>query len=426
MTEKKESVENDETTAKGSADEKGAGEDKASGTEAKLEAKPEVINKWDEFIKPFAAAIGKEVGEVAKALKGLVGEPGDEAVDLLQNVEDTPAADIKDALKDLGVPRAVLGRAIKSLRKKVEVEAPGAAFSYGDILPKPPDSTSFVEMLKIGGILKPGVTEVLCAIKAGLANRTSLYDLPKKIIKKMEAFAEQQDESLGKEFYDIEKLVTRRTYAEIFNALGIPGTSIPQNKKDSFLVKLDSILWIALSQFNQRLAGWYDGWIKTSGNPAMFLQNLQSMFAMMTSGGAGTLPPNLSAPPPTDILHDAGEEVINKVNKVFAGRGIVIARALAYDADRTRAILENPQLPAQIGATNHEQMLKMLGVGITSDYIRLEQNLIRYAFSIVEIEKRATGGNAELSYFAALYNLGLNIPWDRLLSASGERNDSRL
>jgi len=282
-------------------------------------------------------------------------------------------------------------------------------------------------MLKIGGILKPGVTEVLCAIKAGLANRTSLFDLPKKIIKKMEAFAEQQDESLGEEFYNIEKLVARRTYAEIFSALGIPGTSIPQNKKDSFLVKLDSILWIALSQFNQRLAGWYDGWIKTSGNPAMFLQNLQSMFTMMTGGGAGTLPPNLSAPPPTDILHDAGEEVINKVNKVFAGRGIVIARALAYDADRTRAILENPQLPAQIGATNHEQMLKMLGVGITSDYIRLEQNLIRYAFSIVEIEKRATGGNAELSYFAALYNLGLNIPWDRLLSASGNVDrDSRI
>jgi hypothetical protein len=118
-------------------------------------------------------------------------------------------------------------------------------------------------------------------------------------------------------------------------------------------------------------------------------------------------------PPPTDGLRDAAESVIQQINKIFAGLGIPVARALAFDAQRIKEILETPTLPAQIGAPNREQMLKLLGVAVPSDYVRLERNVTRYALAVLEIE-RLTAGQEELQFLTALMMLGSQIPWDRL------------
>ena len=87
--------------------------------------------------------------------------------------------------------------------------------------------------------------------------------------------------------------------------------------------------------------------------------------------------------------------------------------ALAYDAQQIRKVLENPSLPAQVGAANREQMLRMLGAAVSSDYPRLEKNLKQFALGIIELQN-VTSGAAELQYVGALFQLGSMIPWDRL------------
>ena len=125
------------------------------------------------------------------------------------------------------------------------------------------------------------------------------------------------------------------------------------------------------------------------------------------------MPPGMIQPPSTDPLRDSAESVITGINRIFAGTGIPVAMALAYDAQQIRRALENPSLPVQVGAANREQMLRKLGVAVTSDYPRLEQNLKQYTLGVIELPN-VTAGQTEMAFVAALYQLGSQIPWDKL------------
>lgn len=383
-----------------------------AATPAPAPAAP-VVDNWTAYITPFASTIGKPVADVTNALKGLVGESGDSAIALLQNEDDTPTVEIKDALKGLGVPTAVLNKAIKGLRK-AEQAATSAGLStgyYDSVLPILPDDESFVQMLRTGGILKPGNIEVICAIRAALASSVGLYDLPSTLLEKMEAFAEDQSEPCGAEYYTLRKMITRKSYGEIFEALNIDGASITQKKKDQLLGKLKDILWPVLSQFNQKVISWVNMWQQGAANPGA----LMTAMASMMSGGRAGMPVGMMQPPQTTALRTGAEDVIDKINKVFAGTGIVTARALAYDANNIKAVLTNPALPSQIGAANREQMLKMLHVDVSSDYVLLEQNITRYALALMNLPN-VTSGDAEVAYLSAMFQLGNAIPWDKLES----------
>jgi hypothetical protein len=110
--------------------------------------------------------------------------------------------------------------------------------------------------------------------------------------------------------------------------------------------------------------------------------------------------------------------VINSINKVFAGVGIPVAKALAYDATRIKGVLENPALPAAVGAPNRDQMLRQLKLGVSADYVRLERNITRFTLGIMEF-KKITVPNEEYSYLGAMLQLGLTIPWDKLGNKAG-------
>ena len=62
------------------------------------------------------------------------------------------------------------------------------------------------------------------------------------------------------------------------------------------------------------------------------------------------MPPGIMQPPDTGVLRDHASAVADAVNKVFAGTGVQIAAALAYDANRIKETLSNPRLPTLIGA----------------------------------------------------------------------------
>lgn len=271
-----------------------------------------------------------------------------------------------------------------------------------DILPSVPESdNSFLEMLKVGGVLKITPGDVISAVKAAIAKKVGIYDLPDLLRDKMEHFAKEQGEPVGQSFYDLNNLITTRNYADVLSILGVSGSFISERRKNDVLDRLDEYLWPALRSFDDTLVSWCDAWNK-GANP------MGMVGFLVASGRGGPMPPGLMQPPDTATLRDEAETVINKINKVFAGVGIPVARALAYDAVRIRKILEEPTLPSALGAATREQMLKSLGVDVSAADIRLERNISRYAMSIMNYPT-VTSGNEDYAYLTAMYLLGSTI-----------------
>jgi hypothetical protein len=369
---------------------------------------------WDERVGAFARAVGKDPTEVAKALEMVMGSPSDEALAVLADDSASPFEDLKDALKAMAIPSGLLRKNINLLRgpkKEVPVAVSSGTTSL-DILPPLPSDDSFLASLKAGGELKVGsTTDIICAMKAALADRMGLYDLPEKIRDRMEQFAEESEQPCGAEFFKLRKLIMSRSYADVLEAIGVEGAFVTTGRKNTFLTKLDENLWSALYDFYGRLSAWQQAWMQ-GGNPAM----IGMAIAAAVSPGS-TLPPGLMAPPDASGLRDEAEAVINKLNKVFAGVGIPISRALAYEAGRIKEVLDNPALPASVGVANKEQMLKMFRADIAADYVRLEMNVTRFALAIMELSK-VSAGQSEAVYLGAMLQLGLSISWDKLTTVT--------
>ena len=368
---------------------------------------------WEERVGAFAKAVKVDVDVISKALMTVIGEPSEDALAVLADESASPFEDIKSALASTGIPSGVLKKNIQLLRGAKAKAEPVAATSTSnfslDVLPSLPDEDSFISALKAGGELKVGKTEVICAMKAAIANHLGLFDLPEIIKTKMEEFAEANEEPCGADFFTLRNLITKRNYADVLSVLHVDGSFVTVSRKNSFLDKLDNSLWNSLHDFNGRLTAWQQSWMQ-GGNPGM----LAMAFAAAATPGM-QLPPGLMAPPDAAMVRDAAEVFINKINKVFAGIGIVIARALAYEAHSIKEVLENSSLPASIGATNREQMLKMLGVDITADYVRLETNVTRFALAAMDLPK-ISAGSQETVYLGAMLQLGLSIQWDKLIT----------
>jgi hypothetical protein len=369
---------------------------------------------WEQRVGVFAQEVSKSIEEVSAALEPVCGEPGDKALEVLADPTAASDEDLIEALTGdpLKIPKGVVRKNIKLLRgSRISMdESRGPGPSY-DVLPSVPDDEGFLQMLKVGGELKVGKTEVISAVRAGLAVRLGLYDLPATLVEKMERFAEEQDEPCGTKFYELQKMIVQRDYAEVLSVLKVSGQFVSAARKKNFLRRLDDILWESLMKFHEQLKGWQEGWAAGVANPAVLLASL----AMGQAGTGGMMPPGMMQPPETDGVRDAAEDVINQVNKVFAGMGIPISRALAYDASKIRMVLEDSDLPAALGATNKEQMLKLLGVGVAAGDVRLERNITRYTLAIMELPS-ITVGNEEYGYLSAMIMLGNQIPWGTLSS----------
>lgn len=291
------------------------------------------------------------------------------------------------------------------------VEAPIAAGMPSlDTLPMVPDDTSFLEMLRVGGILKISPTEVIAAIRAAIADNVGLYNLPELIKARMEQHANELEEPVSPSFFTLQKLIARRNYGEVLSALDVPGDFVSDKRKGEVLTKLRTLLWPALIDFNAILQNWSRTWMEGAASPTLILQALT--FAQV----GGPRPPGMLQTPDTAGIRDQAEGVINRINKVFAGTGIPVARALAYDATRIRTILEDPTLPATIGATTRDEMIRKLGVNVGPENVRLERNVTRFALAIMELPK-VTSGPEEYGYLSAMLTLGNSIPWESLVSS---------
>ncbi|MFZ2205102.1 MAG: hypothetical protein WAV23_00725 [Minisyncoccia bacterium] len=379
--------------------------------------KPSYSPDWVERVGGFAIAVGKTTEEITDALILIIGDPGEDALQILADTMAVPDNDLKTAFAALKIPSGKINMHLSKLRgapkaaETVGANSNGPAMQALAILPVAPDDVSFLEMLKTGGVLKVETTEVISAVKAALANRIGLYRLPEKILIKMEEFANKQEEPCTEVFYKMQKLLTEKKYGDVLAAIGVPGSYVSEGRKKDFFTKLDAKFWVALDSFNKELVTWQQTWMNGAANPGLM------MMAMTASHVGGTLPPGMMSPPDTTPLRSSAEEVVNEINRIFAGPGIPIARALAYDATRIMGILKDPTLPAQVGSSNKEQMLKELGVNVGADLVRTEQGVTRFTLAIMSLPKVAA--DAELAYFSALIQLGATIPWDKLTNTTG-------
>lgn len=303
------------------------------------------------------------------------------------------------------------GLKVVQARKLIGAFAPVATVvdptSAFEVLPSVPDDASWLDALRVGGILKVDQSTVISAVRAALANKVNLYEVPDKLVKAMEAFADSNDEPVDGTYFKVRKQLTRRSYAEIFEAIdGLDGSYVTDGRKRELFSRIDNYLWPAITAYFNQLKNWQETWAQGAANPALLL----SAFA----GGSGfALPPGMLQAPDTGVLRDYGDAVNDAANKVFAGTGAQIASAVAYDALQIKKLLEDPRLPALVGAANREQMLKQLNVAVSSTYPRLERDLTRFVLGALQAKDQSSG-NEELSYFGAMYLLGNQITWDQL------------
>lgn len=336
--------------------------------------------------------------------------------DIIAQIKDKLGA---ETLADLAVleERDLVGLGMKVVqaRSLINSFAPKAsaadtaaisAANY-DVLPTVPDDSSWLEALKTGGVLKVDQSTVISAIRAALASKVGLYSLPDKLVVAMENFADTNDEQVDPEFFKLRKQLRRRSYAEVFEAIdGLDGTFVTEERRKELFRKINDSAWPAILSFYSQLKGWQDAWMQ-GANP-------MAIMAVAISGpGASVLPAGLMQPPDTGVLRDSADSVNDAFNRVFAGTGIQITAALAYEASQIRQTMENPRLPQMIGAANRDQMLKMLKVAVSANYPRLETNITRFVLGILGL-KDQPGGNDELQYLSALYMLGSQITWDQL------------
>lgn len=300
-------------------------------------------------------------------------------------------------------------RLLKSLAPATPEPQTATPVSFDGILPSVPEDGSWLEALKTGGVLKVDESTVIGAVRAALASQVGLYDVPRKLADAMERFADQNDEPVDSAFFALRKQITQTNYAEIFEAVpGLDGSFVSDARKKELFARINDHLWPAIAQFYSQLSTWQDVWMQQGANPAVFMSAIAAM-----GGNGPAMPAGMMQPPETDGLRDHADAVNDAINRVFAGTGVQIAVALAYNATQIRKTLEDTRLPAMIGAANREQMLKQLDIAISSTYPRLENNLTRFVLATMQV-KNQVAGNEELQYFGTLSMLGAQIPWDTL------------
>lgn len=347
-----------------------------------------------EELKAKLAEFGITDEEIIKAITGLGVASIDDLAELTA-----------DDLKGCGVQLVTARKLIKSLGGNKEPDRPAAPtmVSFDSILPAVPTDEAWLTALKVGGVIKVEESTYISAIRAALASKIGIYAIPGKLAEELEKFAEENDEPVSTDFYALSKQLTRRSYADIFAAIdGLDGTFVTEKRRKSVVQKIDQYVWPALANSYHQLVVWRDAWTRGL-DPSVML------YAM----AGQPLPPGIGAMPDTGALRDAGDDIRNAINKALSGVGSTVVAAMAYDYLQIKKVLEDPSLPARIGAANREQMFKKIGLTVESSVIRNEANLVRYAMSFVRADE-SLSADKESAYFSSLFMLGSQIGWNQL------------
>ncbi len=312
-----------------------------------------------------------------------------------------------------GATKVAARKLVADLNKPAAQPAPAtpavSPFAMTSVLPTVPDDGQFLASLQVGGTLKMQPADVIAAVRVTFAQRYGLFDIDDKLVAAMEQRAEvEMEEPFPDVYYQIRKSLARKAHAEVLQALDIPGTIVSERNKKAFLGRLAGI-WDVLADFQTRIDAWQSAWQVKMSNPGVLFSGIA---AMMSGGAAAGAASGLVDAPDTAPVLDAATSVIDSLNRMFAGAGIPVARALAADAVQLRQLFEKPEIVAATGATTREEMIKKLGLAVTADTVRSEKSVTQYVLGVLKLPECPT---TQLPmYIVALKELGTNVPWDSL------------
>lgn len=344
-----------------------------------------------------------------------VKELGVDTVEDLVNVTESDLVSIK-------IPVIKARKIISALApvKPTPVENERMMANFDTVLPTVPDDSSWLSSLRVDGVLKVDASTVIAAVRAGLADKFGFYDVPKKLLDAMESYIEVTEEQVGEEFYKIRKMLTRKSYGDLFETIdGLDASFITETRKKQLLSRLDESFWPALFTFNEVLNNWQESYMQGVSNPALMIN------AVMAASTGAPMPHGVIQTPDCSVIRDAALSVNDAVNKAFRGTGKQIASALAYEANNVKQLLENSRIPSLCGVPSRELLLKKIGVSVPPVYPRMETNLSRYVISVFNADKVASG-NDEIQYFGSLFMLGRDIPWNELKKGTSNIDKLRL
>ena len=360
----------------------------------------------DDALSAKIRAYGGDDAVIAK-----IKDLGAETVEDLTSLEES---DLTGAGLKLVKARKMLSD-LKTAKKAAEpaTATPTMAFAPDySILPTVPSDESLLKSLRTGGVLKVDDSAYNSALRVFLADRCGLFRIPEMLAAEMEKFADENEEPVTPLFFKLKKQITRREYGDLFAAIdGLDGAFATKKRREEFLRRMRNEMCPAIREAYQVLDAWYQSFMATSSNPGAMMT---AIYGLMNGTGTALASANV---PPVDGVRDAADTLKDTINHVFRGTGVPVASAMAYDAMEISKTLENGELPAMLGVANREQMLKKLGVNITPNYARLEQNLVRFVLSYIKYGDDGTDN--DVAYLTALWTLGNQINWTDLVGATG-------
>ena len=370
-------------------------------------ASPDPVDNPDDAL----ASKIKEYGGNDASVTMIREEFGAETVDELRDV--TVEEFVRAGLKPVKVRKLLAeleGTAKKEVSAAIAAAAPMMTSDWNAILPSPSTNESFLKALKAGGVLKVDDSAYEAALRVFLAQRCGLYDVPDKLVSAMEKFADESVEPVGPAFFKLKKAITRREFGDLFAAIeGLDGSFVSKVRRSEFTRRIQSELCPAIREAYLALDAWYKSALATSTNPAFVFQG----FSTILNGGASTgIGVSL---PPADSIRDAADTLKDAINRVFRGTAAPVGAAMAKEAMEIASVLSDTALPGMVGAPNREQMLRKLGIDITPNYARLEQDLVRFVLGYIKFDEAGSGN--EGAYLNALWQVGNRINWNDLIGS---------
>lgn len=319
----------------------------------------------------------------------------------VENTNDLAVLDDSE-LVEAGMNIVQARKLLKSLPATV------ATVQNENILPAIPDEENWLQNLKVGGILHIDQSSVIAAVKVALAYQTGMFDIPQRIVDKMEEQAESLDKPVSKKYYELRSRIIRRNYGDLFSAIdGAEGSFVAsKERKKKLLSRVSEYMWPAIIRSRDALSAWYESWRSQIADPAVIMAALSGAVANVQIPIAAT---------DIGVLQDAATSLKDDFNKVFAGCGLQTSAALAYEAKQIVESLNDDDLPSLVGAQDREQMLKMFfNIPISADYVRLERDLSQYVMGFMNIDDANLDNDEAVKYAGALWHLSRTIAWDKL------------
>lgn len=386
-------------------------------------AVPPASPKWTALVEKFATSTGLGIEVVGPRFKTLTGTDDDAGVELLENAIDTPDQDVKALFANEGVAPARLNRAIREMRAAAAPVVPAAPApgpsglvpnvgSTPILLTQAPGDDDLLRALRIGGRPEFEAANLAAVIRAAVAAKNGLYGLPKRLQEAIHETARRTKKPAPAVLVEIRRELARRSDQAALFADLMPGQDganyVTTEDKVQTIKDLDKV-WPAFMQFQQQLRGFRDEAVNVAMTAGMM--GMQGMNMGLAAAG---LTPEMLVGTSLDAQPyvDASEGIINALNEVFADMGLYASRVLAVEAHRLTQIVQKDELIAAVGATNREEMLLTLKIGMTSDVIRAQQNLVTWVVNVIDLPNK--DAMSLRGVLLTLFQLGEQIPWEKL------------